>query len=93
MEPSCENETSVSMSAFSRIRSPMKHVQNLFSGYGIVAPAEVLRHKYSTKSAGYWFIEMASAEQAWDSAVSLEGVLLAGHSLRLYVTPYASQTS
>ena len=70
-----------------------EHVQNLFSGYGIVAPAEVLRHKYSTKSAGYWFIEMASAEQAWDSAVSLEGVLLAGHSLRLYVTPYASQTS
>ncbi len=67
-----------------------EHLQNFFSGYGIVGPADVLRHKHSTKSAGYGSGEMASAAQALNAVVALEGALLAGNSLCPCVTPYAS---
>jgi RNA recognition motif-containing protein len=61
---------------------------NLLGGYGVVAHAYVVRHKHSGKSAGYGFVEMSSREQALHAVVSLEGALLDGNSLRLYVTPF-----
>jgi RNA recognition motif-containing protein len=67
-----------------------EQLRDLFGSYGLVSRAHVVRHKHSAKSAGYAFVEMASAEQALDAVVALEGVLLAGNSLRLYITPYPS---
>lgn len=68
-------------------------LRDLLACYGVVSRAHVVRHKHSGKSAGYGFVEMASAEQALNAVVALEGSLLAGNSLRLYVTPYSSHTS
>ncbi len=68
-------------------------LRDLFGGYGTVARAYVIRHKNTEKSAGYGFVEMASAEQALRAVVALEGALVEGHCLRLYVTPYASHTA
>ena len=65
----------------------------LFGAYGVVGRAYLVRHKRSTQSAGYGLAEMASAEQALHAAIALEGPLLAGTVLRLYVTPYSSQMS
>jgi RNA recognition motif-containing protein len=56
--------------------------------YGLVASAHIVRHKGSGKSAGYGFVEMASAEQALMAVVALEGTEFAGRCLRLFVTPY-----
>lgn len=64
---------------------------NLFAEYGVVSRAYIVRHKHSAKSAGYGFVEMASAEQALNAVVALEGALLGENCLRLYVTPYTSQ--
>jgi RNA recognition motif-containing protein len=66
-------------------------LSDLFGSYGVVSRAYVVRHKHSTKSTGYAFVEMASAAEALAAVVALEGALLAGNSLRVYVTPYASQ--
>lgn len=68
-------------------------LRDLFGSYGIVANAYVIRHKNTDKSAGYGFVEMASAEQALRAVVALEGTLVEGCCLRLYVTPYASHTA
>jgi RNA recognition motif-containing protein len=65
-------------------------LRDLFGTYGVVARAYVVRHKHSGKSAGYGFVEMGSGEQALNAVVALEGTLVDGNSLRLYVTPYAS---
>ena len=67
-----------------------EQLRDLFGSYGVVSRAHVVRHKHSAQSAGYAFVEMASAEQAIAAMIALEGTLLAGHSLSLYVTPYAS---
>jgi len=68
-------------------------LHDLFRGYGTVARAYIVRHKHSDKSAGYGFVEMSSSEQALNAAAALEGTSFAGHSLRLYVTPYVAQSS
>ena len=68
-------------------------LHDLFSSYGVVSRVYVVRHKHSANSAGYAFVEMASAEQALAAVVALEGSVLAEHSLHLYVTPYASHPS
>jgi RNA recognition motif-containing protein len=65
-------------------------LRELFSTYGIVARAYIVRHKHSGKSAGYGFVEMGSGEQALRAVVALEGAEFAGNCLRLYVTPYAT---
>ena len=61
---------------------------NLFGSYGVVARAYIVRHKHTGKSAGYGFVEMGSGEQALHAVVALEGALVDGNRLRLYVTPY-----
>jgi RNA recognition motif-containing protein len=61
--------------------------------YGTVARAYVVRHKRSGKSADYGFVEMYSGEYAMSAVVALEGGLVEGNCLRLYVTPYASSHS
>ena len=66
------------------------NLRDLFSTYGLVARAHVVRHKYSGKSAGYGFVEMASSKQALEAVVALEGTQYNGNCLRLYVTPYLS---
>jgi RNA recognition motif-containing protein len=66
-------------------------LRDLFGTYGLVTRAFIVQHKYSGKSAGYGFVEMASAEQALMAVVALEGTEFAGRCLRLYVTPYASR--
>lgn len=65
-------------------------LRELFSTYGVVARAYIIRHKHSGKSAGYGFVEMGSGEQALQAVVALEGALYNGNCLRLYVTPYVS---
>ena len=65
-------------------------LRDLFGSYGVVSRAHVVRRKHSIRSAGYGFVEMASAEQALNAVVALEGALLAGNALHLYVTPSAS---
>ncbi|MBH0196235.1 MAG: RNA-binding protein [Nitrospira sp.] len=64
-------------------------LRDLFGAYGTVARAFVVRYKHSEKSARYGFVEMGSSEQALNAVVALEGALFEGHSLRLYITPYA----
>jgi RNA recognition motif-containing protein len=66
------------------------NLRDLFSTYGQVARAHVVRHKHSGKSAGYGFVEMGSGEQALEAVVALEGTQYDGKDLRLYVTPYPS---
>lgn len=68
-------------------------LRDLFTTYGAVARAIIIRHKHNGKSAGYGFVEMGSGEQALNAAVALEGTAFAGHSLRLYVTPYAAHNA
>lgn len=68
-------------------------LRDLFGTYGVVARAYVVRHKNSGKSAGYGFVEMGSGEQALNAVVALEGTLVDGNCLRLYVTPYVSTNS
>ena len=68
-------------------------LRDLFSIYGLVTRAYVVRHKHSGRSAGYGFVEMASGEQALNAVVALEGQDLEGQRLRLYVTPYVSYTA
>lgn len=63
-------------------------LRDLFSGYGLVTRAYVVRFKHTGRSAGYGFVEMSSGEQALNAVVALEGSDLEGRSLRLYVTPY-----
>ena len=65
-------------------------LRDLFGTYGAVVRVHVIRHKHSGKSAGYGFVEMGSGEQARRAVSSLEGALVAGNCLRLYVTTYAS---
>ena len=65
-------------------------LRDLFTPYGLVTRAHVVRHKHSHRSAGYGFVEMSSGEQALNAVVALEGSPLEGRCLRLYVTPYAS---
>ena len=66
------------------------NLRDLFSTFGLVAQAHVVRHKHSAKSAGYGFVEMASGEQALEAVVALEGTQYDGTCLRLYVTSYLS---
>jgi RNA recognition motif-containing protein len=68
-------------------------LRELFSTYGVVARAYIIRHKHSGKSAGYGFVEMGSGEQALQAVVALEGALYDGNCLRLYVTAYVSTSS
>lgn len=68
-------------------------LRDLFSGYGLVTRAYIVRHKHSGRSAGYGFVEMGSGEQALDAVVALEGTEFAGNALRLYVTPYTTRDS
>lgn len=68
-------------------------LRQLFDKYGLVARAYVVKHKNTDKSAGYGFVEMTSAEQARSAVVALEGTLVAGCCLRLFVTPHAAQAS
>lgn len=67
-------------------------LRDLFGTYGIVARAYIVRHKHSGKSAGYGFVEMGSGEQALQAVMALEGAEFAGNCLRLYVTPYLSNS-
>jgi RNA recognition motif-containing protein len=64
----------------------------LFVPYGSVIRAWIIRHKHTGKSAGYGFVEMTSGEEALHAVLSLEGALVNGDCLRLYVTPYASSS-
>ncbi|HSF66576.1 MAG TPA: RNA-binding protein [Nitrospiraceae bacterium] len=66
-------------------------LRGIFTSYGLVARAYVVRFKHTGKSAGYGFVEMGSAEQALNAVVALEGTEWDGHPLRIYVTPYAHQ--
>lgn len=68
-------------------------LRDLFGSYGVVARAYVIRHKHTGKSAGYGFVEMSSGEQALNAVVALEGALVDGNCLRLYVTPYGARSS
>lgn len=68
-------------------------LRDLFSTYGVVGRAYIVRHKHTGKSAGYGFVEMGSGEQALQAVVALEGAQFAGNCLRLYVTPYVSHSS
>jgi RNA recognition motif-containing protein len=68
-------------------------LSRLLAGYGVVAHACVIRYKQSGKSAGYGFVEMSSGEQALHAVASLEGAVLDGNCLRLYVTQYSPRSS
>lgn len=65
-------------------------LRELFSPYGKVVRTQIVRHKFTSKSAGYGFVEMDSGEEALRAVIALEGTEFAGHCLRLYVTPYAA---
>ncbi len=67
--------------------------RDLFNKYGTIARACIMRHKNTDISAGYGFVEMASAEQALKVVVALDGALVDGRYLRLYAIPHASHTA
>ncbi len=66
-------------------------LRGLFTSYGLVARAYVVRFKHMGRSAGYGFVEMGSGEQAVSAVSALEGTEWEGHLLRLCVIPYANQ--
>jgi RNA recognition motif-containing protein len=66
-------------------------LRDIFTSYGLVARAYVVRFKHTGRSAGYGFVEMGSGEQAVNAVAALAGTEWEGHPLRLYVTPYANQ--
>jgi len=68
-------------------------LRTLFGKFGLVTRAYIVRHKHSGKSAGYGFVEMGSGEQALEAVAALEGTEFDSNCLRLYVTPYASNSS
>ena len=68
-------------------------LRDLFNKYGTVARTYIVRHKNTDISAGYGFVEMVSAEQALKVVVALEGALVDGRCLRLYITAHASLTA
>ena len=49
-------------------------LQALFSPYGSVTFAQVVADRDTGRSAGYGFVEMASAEQAESAAAALHGL-------------------
>lgn len=55
--------------------------------------SSINRYKPSGKSAGYGFVEMGSEEQALRAVVTLDGVRVQGHCLRLFVMPQFSLRS
>jgi RNA recognition motif-containing protein len=65
-------------------------LRDLLKAYGAVSHVHIVRYKNTGKSAGYGFVEMGSSEQALSAVVALEGVVLDGGCLRLYIVPYAS---
>jgi RNA recognition motif-containing protein len=67
-----------------------EQLKALFVPFGPVARAWIIRHKHSGRSAGYGFVEMNSGEEALNAVLALEGALVNGDCLRLYVTPSAS---
>lgn len=67
-------------------------LRELFDAYGCVGRAYIVQHKHSLKSAGYGFVEMGSGERDLEAVAALEGTEFYGHRLRLYVTPYASNS-
>ena len=48
-------------------------LRGIFTSFGLVARAYVVRFKHTGKSAGYGFVEMGSGEQALNAVVALEG--------------------
>lgn len=67
-----------------------QQLKAIFVQFGPVTRAWIIRHKHSGKSAGYGFVEMNSGEEALNAVLALEGSLVNGDCLRLYVTPYPS---
>jgi RNA recognition motif-containing protein len=68
-------------------------LRDLFSAYGLVTRAYIVRLKHSQRSAGYGFVEMSSGEDALNAVITLEGLELDGRCLRLFITPYAHHDS
>ena len=62
-------------------------LRGIFTSYGLVALAYVVRFKRTGRSAGYGFVEMGSAEQALKAVDALEGTQWDGHILRVYCDP------
>ncbi len=67
-----------------------EQLKALFTQFGLVTRAWIIRHKHTGKSAGYGFVEMTSGEEALNAVLALEGSLVNGEPLRLYVTPDTS---
>ncbi len=56
-------------------------LQNLFAQYGEVTSAKVVTDKFTGRSKGFGFVEMATAEQANAAIAALNGTELDGRSI------------
>ena len=65
----------------------------LFSGYGTVSSAEVVRYHNSPRSSGFGFVEMKTEEQSEAAIASLNGRRYGGHVLTVHWASLAESMS
>ncbi len=58
-----------------------EQLNELFSKHGEVSSAEVVKDKFSNRSRGFGFVEMASAEAATAAIAALNGYQMDGRPL------------
>ncbi len=58
-------------------------LKNLFAEVGTVDSVKIIRERFSAKSRGFGFVEMATDELAEDAIKKLNGYSLNGRSLRV----------
>ena len=63
-------------------------LRELFESHGNVASAKIIFDKYTGRSKGFGFIEMASSEEAESAISTLNGSEIMGRSIRVnYAKP------
>lgn len=58
-----------------------KQLEELFSNHGSVQSARVITDKFTGRSKGFGFVEMATAQEAGDAIRALDGTQYEGRSL------------
>lgn len=62
-----------------------KDLQELFSAHGEVVSANVVKDKFTGKSRGFGFVEMATDEQAQAAIDALDGSEMMGRNIAVNV--------
>jgi RNA recognition motif-containing protein len=60
-----------------------ERLTEIFSAHGTVESAQVIVDKYTGKSKGYGFVEMAAGDEAQSAIEALDETALGGRTLRV----------